>query len=43
MLTFQPSQGPRWYTVDRDGPLDLRLAFALAVLRESEVWGGDRR
>ncbi|MFE2855771.1 hypothetical protein ACFXJO_32200 [Streptomyces lavendulae] len=43
VLTFQPSQGPRWYTVDRDGPLDLRLAFALAVLRESEVWGGDRR
>ncbi|WP_371677217.1 hypothetical protein [Streptomyces sp. NBC_01276] len=43
VLTFQPSQGPRWYTVDRDGPLDARPAFALAVLRESEVWGGDRR
>lgn len=43
VLTFQPSQGPRWYTVDRDGALDRRLAFALAVLRESEVWGGDRR
>lgn len=43
VLSFRPSQGPRWYTVERDGWLDRRLAFALAVLREGEVWGADRR
>lgn len=43
VLTFRPSQGPRWYEVAPDGWLDKRLAFALAVLRESEVWGADRR
>ncbi|MFF4583435.1 hypothetical protein [Streptomyces sp. NPDC001389] len=43
MLSFRPSQGPRWYTVERDGRPDRRPAFALAVLRESEVWGADRR
>ncbi|MFF2191985.1 hypothetical protein [Streptomyces sp. NPDC058157] len=43
VLSFRPAQGPRWYEVGRDGWLDRRLAFALAVLRESEVWGADRR
>ncbi|MFF4370293.1 hypothetical protein [Streptomyces sp. NPDC001594] len=43
VLSFQPSQGPRWYAVEREGWLDKRLAFALVVLRESEVWGADRR
>ncbi|MFE9408134.1 hypothetical protein ACFYN0_04965 [Streptomyces sp. NPDC006704] len=32
-----------WYFVMREGWLDKRLAFALAVLRESETFGADRR
>ncbi|MGW8328879.1 hypothetical protein ACWGLE_13365 [Streptomyces sp. NPDC055897] len=33
----------KWYFVMREGWLDKRLAFALAVLRESESFGADRR
>ncbi|WP_395297775.1 hypothetical protein ACF9IK_33230 [Kitasatospora hibisci] len=44
VLTFPRStDSRRWYFVERDGWLDKRLAFALAVLRESETFGADRR
>ncbi|WKX73686.1 hypothetical protein [Streptomyces sp. XD-27] len=44
VLTFPRStEGKRWYFVKRDGWLDKRLAFALAVLRESETFGADSR
>jgi hypothetical protein len=44
VLTFPRStDGKRWYFVKRDGWLDKRLAFALAVLRESETLGADHR
>ncbi|WP_330261061.1 hypothetical protein [Streptomyces sp. NBC_00539] len=44
VLTFPRStEGKRWYFVERDGWLDKRLAFALAVLRESETLGADHR
>ncbi|MEV7189385.1 hypothetical protein [Kitasatospora sp. NPDC093102] len=44
VLTFpRRSDGTRWYFVKRDGWLDKRLAFALAVLRETDTIGADRR
>lgn len=44
VLTFpRTTESKRWYFVKRDGWLDKRLAFALAVLRESETFGADRR
>ncbi|QTD95826.1 hypothetical protein [Streptomyces cyanogenus] len=44
VLTFpRRTDGTRWYFVKRDGWLDKRLAFALAVLRESDTVGADRR
>ncbi|MFE1787852.1 hypothetical protein ACFW7J_05470 [Streptomyces sp. NPDC059525] len=43
VLTFpRRTDGTRWYFVKRDGWLDKRLAFALAVLRESDTIGADR-
>ncbi|MEU6895414.1 hypothetical protein ABZ934_27275 [Streptomyces sp. NPDC046557] len=44
VLTFpRTTDDKRWYFVKRDGRLDKRLAFALAVLRESEAFGADHR
>ncbi|WP_329456528.1 hypothetical protein [Streptomyces sp. NBC_01497] len=44
VLTFPRGAGSeRWYFVKRDGWLDKRLAFALAVLRESETIGAGKR
>ncbi|MGW7098835.1 hypothetical protein [Streptomyces sp. NPDC054838] len=44
VLTFpRTTDDKRWYFVKRDGRLDKRLAFALAVVRESEAFGADRR
>ncbi|MFG2598679.1 hypothetical protein [Streptomyces sp. NPDC048462] len=43
MLTFpRNGHGDRWYFIKHDG-LDKRLAFALAVVRESEIFRADQR
>ncbi|MGN5633510.1 hypothetical protein [Streptomyces sp. AC154] len=44
VLTFPHStQSERWYFINQDSPLDKRLAFALAVVRESEIFRADQR
>ncbi|WP_371633269.1 hypothetical protein OG693_22035 [Streptomyces sp. NBC_01259] len=44
VLTFpRGTHGDRWYFIKHGGPLDKRLAFALAVVRESEIFRADQR
>ncbi|MFJ4857360.1 hypothetical protein [Streptomyces sp. NPDC088730] len=44
VLTFpRGTHGERWYFIKHGGPLDKRLAFALAVVRESEIFRADQR
>lgn len=44
VLTFpRTAQSERWYFIKVGGPLDKRLAFALAVVRESEMFRADQR